>query len=382
MPVKPDRRFNRYVTQNARIPVGERGSLGIGSTPHEGSIKCRLAHANYGSVVVPDFLFVGKRSEHWLQPLSFGPPVLSKLGDEIRCQFSVDIAGGHRLRVDFSNSHHLHTFVDGSELYKCTLYGPSGISPYYTGTSRLVNGHAPFVKLYHHTSKPNKKSIRKSAEFWPSSWNIQGTEKKILNIGYVYFTPLPRIAHTDDLKLIAMASEGEMYFIVDDFEPPSAVTQEIIKANSNKILRLPVYRASTHDRTERLVFEVETTLLNAQHLLRHAPQNQQVWYEVITPFIQRIGLVPGAHLKFNSHVLTHTEVPAKRFDYVVIGDARNVDGLAAPFNEEETSHIVKFEPLSKEPGLLRFWFKHKNTDQYSAKNVEMAQFTDGSKPKS
>ena len=56
--------------------------------------------------------------------------------------------------------------------------------------------------------------------------------------------------------------------------------------------------------------------------------------------------------------------------------------LAAPFNEEETSHIVKFEPLGKEPGLLRFWFKHENTDQYSAKNVEMAQLTDGSKPKS
>ena len=126
------------------------------------------------------------------QPLSFGPPVLSKLGDEIRCQFSVDIAGGRRLRVDFSNSRHLHTFVDGSELYKCTVYGPSGLSPYYTGTSRLANGYAPSVTLYHHTSKPNKQSIRKSGEFWPSSWNIQGTEKKIANIGYVYFTPLPR----------------------------------------------------------------------------------------------------------------------------------------------------------------------------------------------
>jgi len=316
MPVRLDKRFDRYITQNARMAVSEKGQLGIGSTRHQGFIKCRLAHANYGSIVVPDVLFVGKRAEHWLQPLSFGPPVLSKIGDQIRAEFSVDIAGGRRLRVDFVNSGYIQTFVDGSELYKCTLYGPPGLSPHYTGMSRLANGYAPFVTLYHHTSKPNKQNIKKSGEFWPSSWNIQGTEKKLVNIGYVYFTPLPQIAHTDDLKLIAMSSDGELHFIVDDFEPPRAITQNIIKASSDKILRLPVYRASTHDRTERLAFEVETTLLNPQHLLRHAPRNEPVWYEVITPFVQRVGLVPGAHLKFSSHVLRETEAPAKRFDYV------------------------------------------------------------------
>jgi hypothetical protein len=232
------------------------------------------------------------------------------------------------------------------------------------------------VTLYHHTSKPKKESIKKSGAFWPSSWNIQGTEKKLVNIGYVYFTPLPQIANTDDLKLIAMASDGELHLMVDDFEPPRIVTQEIIEANSENILRLAVYRASTHDRTARLAFEIETSLLNSQHLLRHAPRNKPVWYEVITPFIQRVGLEPGANLGFSSHVLMEAEVPAKRFDYVVIGDARTVDGLAAPFNEEEAGHIVKFEQLHKEPDLLRSWFKHGNTDRYSGMNVEMAQLAD------
>lgn len=380
MPVRLDRRFDRHIGKNARIAVSEKGQLGIGNTRHEGFIKCRLAHAKYGSVVVPDFLFVGKRGDHWLQPLSFGPPVLKKFSDDIQCEFSVDIAGGHRLLVDFANSGYIQTFVDGSELYKCAISGPPGLSPHYTGKSRLVNGYAPIVTLYHHTSKPNKQSIKKSGEFWPSAWNIQGTEKKLTNIGYVYFTPLPQIEHPDDLKLIAMASDGELQLLVDDFEPTQPVTQKKIDANSDKILRLPVYRASTHDRTERLVFEVETTLLNPQHLLRHDPPNEKVWYEVITPFIQRVGLMPGAHLKFSSQVLKQTEVPAKRFDYVVIGDARTLEGLAAPFSEEETNHIVKFEPLNKEPGLLRFWFKHGNTEQYSGKSVEMAQFTDASKP--
>jgi hypothetical protein len=104
MPVRLDKKFDRYVTQSARIPLGGRGQLGIGNNRYEGFIKCKLAHANYGSFVVPDFLFVGKRGQHWLQPLSFGPPVLSKFESEIRCEFSVDIAGGHRLKVDFANS--------------------------------------------------------------------------------------------------------------------------------------------------------------------------------------------------------------------------------------------------------------------------------------
>ena len=128
------------------------------------------------------------------------------------------------------------------------------------------------------------------------------------------------------------------------------------------------------------MFEVETTLLNPQHLLRHDPPNEKVWYEVITPFIQRVVLCPVRTLSSAHKCLNRLKFPAKRFDYVVIGDARTLEGLAAPFSEEETNHIVKFEPLNKEPGLLRFWFKHGNTEQYSGKSVEMAQFTDASKP--
>jgi hypothetical protein len=60
MHVRLDKKFDRYVTQNAQIPLTWRGQLGIGNNRYEGFIKCKLAHANYGSFVVPDFLFVGK----------------------------------------------------------------------------------------------------------------------------------------------------------------------------------------------------------------------------------------------------------------------------------------------------------------------------------
>lgn len=380
MPVRLDKRFDRYITPSGRVPLRGRGDLGIGNNSYEGFIKCKLAHANFGSVVVPDFLFVGKRGQHWLQPLSFGPPFLSKFESECQCRFSVDIAGGQRLMVKLASSGYINTFADGSELYKCVISGPPELSKHYSGKSRLLDGHAPFVTLYHHTSNSNRQSIKRSGVFRPSDWNIQGTEKKLLNIGYVYFTPLPQIANIDDLNLIAMASDGELHLIVDDFQPPPIATQETIKEDSDCILRLRVSRASTHDRTARLTFEIETSLLNSQHLLRHAPKYEPVWYEIIMPFIQRVGLQPGAQLRFSSHVIMDSEVSAKRFDYAVIGDARTVDGLAAPFNEENTSYIFKFEQLQKESGLLRFWFKYGNSDQYSGVNVEMAQFTDSAKP--
>jgi hypothetical protein len=35
--------------------------------------------------------------------------------------------------------------------------------------------------------------------------------------------------------------------------------------------------------------------------------------------------------------------PLKRFQYLVMGDALNVSGLAAPYNEEETKDILKIE---------------------------------------
>ena len=67
----------------------------------------------------------------------------------------------------------------------------------------------------------------------------------------------------------------------------------------------------------------------------------------------------------------------KQFDYVIVGDATTVAGLAAPYNEEETSHIWKIERAPDQSTMLDFWMEHGNTDHFSGKTPEMQQFKDG-----
>lgn len=351
------------------------GAFGIGGKEHKGLIKCRLVHGVGVSIITPDFLFVGSNAERWIQPRSFGPPWLEKFGDDkIRCRFSIDIAGGHRLLVTFWQQDLLQQFSDGSELYSCVFKGPEELEEAVTGKSVYAAGSPPLVKLFHHTTPSKKESILTSAEFWLSPWNIQGTEKKLKNIGYVYFTPVEKIATPDDLKLIAMASNGVLTFIVDDFNPPILVPLDWKVRFADKLLELKVYRESTTGRTDSLAFNIDVTALAPQHLLRHAPKNDQVWYEVCAPFVQRVGLQPGSTLRFTGPNILSDPLPLKRFEYLVVGDARTVSGLAAPYNEEETKDILKIEVNVDERGILSYWFLHGNTDLFTDKNIDFQEF--------
>src|ERR1700730_3253244 len=331
-----DQRYNRIITSHARIPWADLGSNGIGSTAHQGYIKCKLAHGMGYSVIVPDALFLGSAADRWIQPLAFGPNVLERFDDHIRCTFSVDVSCGHRLRVEFTNGDLVSTLTDGAELYRCTFSGPPDLSDYATGNSFLVPGQAPYLRLYHHTSGDAKKKIERSGEFWGSKWNIQGTHKKLTNVGYVYFTSLDRVSHPDDLKMVAMASDGKLTFAIDGFLPPRVLSPGWENRYKNQLLVLPVYRASTADRTETLEFDIESTLLAPQHVLRHLPPADPVWYEIAAPFVHRVVIEASATLKFSARRIDYAAVPTKRFDYVVVGDATTVDGLAAPYDEEDT----------------------------------------------
>lgn len=319
---------------------------------------------------MPDALFLGGAAEKWFQPLAFGPNLLGKIESHVQCQLSVDISCGHRLNVKFDSRDFGATLADGSELYRCRFHGPADLAEYATGDSILVPGRAPFLRLYHHTSRDAKEKIEQSKEFWGSKWNIQGTHKKLKNVAYVYFTALDRVTQSDDLTMIAMASDGKLTFAIDSFEIPKALMPGWEDRHKEQILVLPVYRASTKNRTETLEFDIESSLLAPQHVLRHSPLFDDVWYEIATPFVHRIGIEPSGTLKFSSNRIDYETVQTKRFEYVVVGDATSVEGLAAPYDEEDTRFLLKIERPPAGTNMLAFWFLHGNDELYSGKNVE------------
>jgi hypothetical protein len=350
------------------------GAEGIGDTNHQGYIKCKLAHGLGYSVVLPDVLLVGVKGGKWIQPLAFGPNVLTKMDKGIVCSISVDISCGHRLMVRFGNRDLVSRLADGSELYRCSINGPASLEDFATGDSFLSVENVPYLRLYHHTSVDAKQKIQDSGEFWGSKWNIQGTSKTLTNVAYVYFTSLHEVNHIDDLTLIAMASSGKLTFIIDVFTPPAFLPQGWEDKYRSEILVLPVYRASTADRTATLHFDVESTLLAPQHLLRHAPVGDAVWFEVATPFVQRIAIQPATTLRFDGQAIDSACVDRKHFEYVVIGDATSVAGLAAPYDEEDTTFILKIERPESGSNILEFWFEHSNRDLYSGKVIELQSF--------
>jgi hypothetical protein len=173
--------------------------------------------------------------------------------------------------------------------------------------------------------------------------------------------------------MIAMSSDGRLTFAIDSFQIPEVLTPGWEEEYKEQILILPVYRASTKDRTETLEFDIESTLLAPQHILRHSPASDPVWYEIATPFVHRIGIEPSSTLKFSSKRLVYGAVQTKRFEYVVVGDATKVEGLAAPYDEEETRFILKIERPPAGKTMLEFWFTYGNKDLYSGKNIEQQE---------
>ncbi len=63
----------------------------------------------------------------------------------------------------------------------------------------------------------------------------------------------------------------------------------------------------------------------------------------------------------------------KMFCYQVVGLATELDGLEAPFDEEDTKYLFKIEPLNSDMNILRFWFEHSNCNLYSSKNIDLQE---------
>jgi hypothetical protein len=336
-----------------------RSSSGVkAQARREGFLKLYLGHSKNGSVLVPAQLFVKAGPWRFFQPSFFGPPLIAfgiEPGRHV-ANFSIDVASprgrrSSRLLVRIVSNDRARTFDDGAQLYRCTVEGPNDLAHYAAGRCRPLPDHDFRLQLFHHTNPGAYASICASHELWSSSWNLQGT-RQLKNVSYVYFTSMPTIRANDDLLHIAMASTGTI-----SFQTTSARPKE-------EVLDLKVYRESTSGRTSTLAVEVPSTALAPPHLLYHpAVFANPAYYEVVGPEIFRVGLAAGTKLAIPRKIATVVATHLKTFDYIVVGDASELSGLAAPYDEEETTHVMHLERLASGLDLFGFWQANANSDQ-------------------
>jgi hypothetical protein len=353
-------RFNRNEKKGRHRYLDDFGGMRrFGDFEFDGLIKCKLAHHENYSVVLPDQIYFKSGNKlYWLQPLYFSGNQVSWFDNLGFCDFGVDISYGECLRVRFKSTDAVSWLKDGSILYNCKFRGPKFLYRYRTGEAKMESG-IPLIKLYHHTSIDSKNGIEESSEYWSSNWNIQGT-KKSKNISYLYLTSLPKILNIDDLTQIAMSSKGKLAFRLDsNFTPvPDLV--------------LDVYRESTNNRIYTLSHWVDTSFLSPQPCYRHHPPNGFGYHEIVSPFIQRIGV------EFESRIAIKNErlfpLNPKSLGFAVVGDATIIDGLAAPFDEENTEEKLKIEYMSNPNEIIKFWVENANTNQVDNKIIEEVEF--------
>lgn len=335
----------------------------------DGLVKLRLGHAAFGSMLLPELMFVKLAGWRFYQPSFFGPPMLRfNIEPGIHdARFSIDVGNPReknltRLNIKVRSDGLVRPYGDGAQLYRCVFEGPSRLLRYASGRCQLRTDDDFDIHLLHITNPTAYASIRSSGELWSSRWNLQGT-RELANVAYVYLTSLPSIVSEEDLRRIAMSSDG-----VIDFQTTSYRARE-------KTLKLKVYRESTTGRRAKLPVTVATDLLAPPHMLIHRPLGDIAYYEVMGPEIYRVGVQPGVALQYAGGRGMVVGGALKRFDYVVVGDASSVEGIAAPYDEEETKEVVHIEKLDAGLDLFDFWQANKNSDQVSNRRPEPRMFS-------
>lgn len=330
--------------------------IGDGEVAREGFVKVRLVHAHGFSLLAPDVLVLGQ--SRWFAAQYFTATLLGFLDEAAYAQFSYEPSERLRLTVAITRDSYVRTYEDGSLLYSCRVAGPVGFEAHATGDCSIAEDHTIWLDLFHHITDEAAAAIRASQHFCGSSWNIQGN-KTLVNVAYAYFTSLPQITTDADLQSIAMASDGVVGLI------PTNGT-----ASAN-VVKIKVYRESTYNRRHAIAVRVPAHAVAPQHIWRHNPHGEPTYYEVSKPAIFRIGLEPGTVLPFDGQAVDIGHATIKRFDYVILGFADTIDGLVAPYDEEETKQIFKVERCED---LFAFWRDHANSDQFSQKLLEMQKF--------
>lgn len=317
------------------------------SIQYQGRIKLRLIHATTGTIFLPDVLFVDGDAPFWLQPQWVYPPQLHMPMDI--AVFGVAVANVHGddliVEITFNGSGLLTSHDDHSQVYECTIAGPRDLKRYQAG--RAVGRHDGGIdlRLHHITNKASKKLIKTSGEIWGSPWNFQGT-KELANCSYAYFTSLKKIQDEYDLRRIAMATSGWLPMVLD--QSTGQQPDHVIK----------VYRESTENRTAPIPVWVPAEHVASSHVWKHT--THMVEYEMNAPWIFRIGLRPGGSYYLSGDRAAKAQPDLKRFDYLVIGDCTTIEGLEAPFDEENTSQTFHMADLD---GATVFDYWRQNANQ-------------------
>jgi hypothetical protein len=333
------------------------------ATTHGGIVKLRLGHSRNGSVLVPEQLFI-EADDGWrfYQATFFGPPIFGfNVEPKLHVvRFNVDVGEPRaqavtRVIVTVRSDELVRKFDDGAQLYRCDVEAPPGLLAQSTGSVDLLPDGDFALHLFHVTNDEAAESIRASGEIRSSSWNLQGT-RKLKNVGYSYFTSLHQIRDKADLQRIGMSSDGKFGLQTTSFRP------------LERVLVLEVYRENTAGRTRSLDVAVPSRLLAPPHLLLHRT-GMEAYYEVVGPEIYRVGLLPSSSLPYVDGNVVPDDALLKRFTYIVAGDAAEIDGLAAPYDEEDTEQVMHLE-LLEGTDPFEFWLQHANSDQMTGREFE------------
>jgi hypothetical protein len=329
----------------------------------DGVIKFRLAHSEGRSYLTPEVL-IGVGGTRFFFPSMFGPPRFGFNVEEGLHVVIFDFDTGtpvaaelSRIVVQVRSDARLFAYADGAQLYRCTFEGPRHIARVASGLCTQTGAGDYRLRLYHHTTPEAAAGIAESATLRSSSWNLAGT-RQLENVSYAYLTTLPEVSSEADLHRIAMASNGRL------------TLQTTSDRALEEVLSLQVYRGDTTGRTVALPFDVPLELLAPPHLLLHPlTRREAAYYEVVGPEICRIGLRPARGLALADGAVSAAEDDLKTFDYLVLGDASSVEGLAAPYDEEETRDVAHLERLG-EQSAFDYWQANANQDLITGRVFE------------
>lgn len=322
------------------------------------------------SIIIPDYILLDNGG--WIQPLFFTPPRLVNMDDDQLCYLYIDIQGGETIKVRFYSSAFKCAFSDKSHLYACEIFGPIDLERYTSGVY-LEEENNILLNLFHHTNDPGFDGITESNSLWSSRWNYRGS-KECLNFNFVYFTHIPEIKYDSDLITVAMSKDGNMDYFIDSFIVPKSVPANYREVYKDYIYTAQVYRSTSSDRNCTIELSVPIEFIDAKHLYLHH-QGRGFFYEVCFPYIHRVKTQPKSIITFNGEYTIERKNPIVHSDYAIIGDAQYKDGLAAPFEEEDTSFIFKIEDCGDQT-IHDYWFANANQDLFTSKRIDALEVQD------
>lgn len=330
-----------------------------------GYVKIRLGHSERGSILIPDTIFIKSGAWRFFQPSFFGPPVFSFNVEPSLdfVTFSVDVGSPRadkmkRLILHIRSDELERRYADGAMLYRCLVHGSGNFSQISSGRCLQMPSGEFCVRVFHHTDKKGFAGISSSGEIWSSSWNLRGTTHKLTNVAYAYFTTIPKIKNERDLHRIAMSSNGFIHMTTTSIVP--------------KTFSIEIRRKNTRERLIPIEVNIPVSMISPPHILYHPfVSPTPAYYEVVCPEIIRVGLHPGNDLKVCHGLAENPGGALKSFEYIVMGDASEQAGLAAPFDEEETKQIMHLERFSDGSTPFQFWKEHQNSDQVTGRDPEL-----------